>query len=61
MNSWSPKEIADAIARANARLADPNLSSEDRFLAEAERDVCKELAALLHEEAPEPAMAMGEQ
>jgi hypothetical protein len=58
--NWSTKEIADAIAAANAKLNDPKLSDDDRFLAQAERDVCKELAAMLREEAPEPTMAMGD-
>jgi hypothetical protein len=58
--SWTHQEIEKAIAAANAKLRDPNLSRDDRFLAEAERDVCRELAAMLREEASEPVMAMGE-
>jgi hypothetical protein len=58
--SWTTKEIADAIAAANAKLRDPNLSRDDRFLAEAEVRVYEELAAMLHEEASESVMAMGE-
>jgi hypothetical protein len=60
MNSWSVQEIADAIAAANAKLNNPTLSDDDRILARAQADVLKELAEMLHEEAPEPAMAAGE-
>lgn len=59
--SWTHQEIEKAIAAAKTKLSDPNLSSDDRLIAEVEIGVFQELAEMLRKESSEPTMAMGDQ